>query len=295
MVILLKTVIGLGNSEKLAKDIARKSNAEFIKASLQKFPDGEIYLRIKGKIRKHVYLIQSLNPEPNSALIELIFAAKTAKEIGARRVSAVVPYLAYMRQDRRFRKGECISAKQMAFLLNNCLDRLITVDPHLHRIKSLKQIFKIPAKKLSATSEIAKYIKKNFNKNNSLVVGPDIESYQWAKRIADSIGFNCAIFLKKRFGSRKVKIKVVKELDWKGKNVIIVDDIISSGNTMIETVRELKKRKPRAIYCICVHPIFAERAYERLLKAGAKRVVSCNTIEHNSNKINLSRVIAKEL
>ena len=291
----MKTVIGLSNSEKLATTVAKKAKARLGRAGMKRFPDGELYLQFKGKTGKEAYLVQSLNPNPDSALIELIFAARTAKELGAKKVVGIIPYLAYMRQDKRFKKRECVSAKQMAFLLNSSLDGLITVDPHLHRIKSLKQVFRIKTKKLSATSAIAKYIKKNFNREKSLIVGPDIESYQWARAIANSIGFSSSIFLKKRSSARKVKIKVVKELEWKGKNVIIVDDIISTGHTMIETVKEIKKRKPKAVYCICVHPIFAESAYEKLLKAGAKRIVSCNTIIHKSNKIDLSGVIAGEI
>ena len=198
-----------------------------------------------------------------------------------------------MRQDKRFKAGECVSAPEIAKLLDNSVDGLVTVDPHLHRIKKLSEIFRIPAKRVTADPIIAAYIKKKYNKDNALIVGPDIESSQWAKRIADSIGFESTIFLKQRFHSRKVKVTVEKELDWKGKEVIIVDDIVSTGHTMVEAIKEIRKRKVKAVDCICVHAIMAEGAYAKLKKAGARKILSCDSIKHKSNAIELSRAISK--
>jgi ribose-phosphate pyrophosphokinase len=289
-------VCGLSNSGGMHKSIAKKAGMNPIIIKSEKFPDNEWHLRFMKSVRgKNVWFVQSLSVQPNDALIELVFASRTAKELGAKKVNAIIPYLGYMRQDKRFKEGECVSARQMAWLLNNSIDRLITVDPHLHRIHRLNEIFKIPAKRVTANSEIAKHIGKKFSAKNTLIVGPDIESYQWARTIADSIGFESAIFLKQRSSARKVKVKVTKELEWKGKNVVIVDDIISTGHTMIEAVKEIRKRKAKAVHCICVHGILAENALEKLKKAGAKSVASCNTIPGKTNKIDVSGVIAKEI
>ncbi len=284
------------NSAELGKNIARRANALVGRLEMKKFPDGESYIRFDDlPAGEHVVLVQSMHPEPNDALISIAFAARTAKELGAIKVTAVIPYLGYMRQDYRFHPGECVSNRHMAWMLNQSIDRLITVDPHLHRVKNLQDLFHIERKKLSANGQIADYIKGKFSAKNSIIAGPDGESSQWAKAIADSIGFESVVFLKERFSSRHVKVNVTRELAWKGKDVIIVDDIISSGHTMIEAIKEVRKRKPRSVHAICVHPIFAENAYGKILKAGAKSVVSTNAIGHKSNGIDLSGIIANEL
>lgn len=289
-------VFALPNSKGLAAGIAKKAGLELGKLDSELFPDGEFHMRFESDVRgRDVVLVQTMHPNPNDSLLELVFAGRTAKDLGAAKVTGVVPYLAYMRQDKRFHPGECVSNHIMAHLLNQSLDRIITVDPHLHRVKNLAELFHIERKKLSANSAIAGFIRKKFSPQSAVIAGPDIESSQWAKSIADSIGFESAIFLKERFSSRHVKINVTRELEWKGKNVIIIDDIISSGHTMIEAVKEIRKRRPVAVHCICVHGIFAERAFKKLKKAGAKTIVSTNSIPHQSNGIDLAGMIAREL
>ncbi len=289
-------IFPMGNSLELGEKVAKQSQAQLGRLKTGFFPDGEIYTRFLDEVRgMHVVLVQTMHPKPNDALLSIIFAARTAKELGALKVTAVIPYLGYMRQDSRFHSGECVSNREMAWMLNQCIDCIMTVDPHLHRIRNLQDLFHIERKRLSANAMIADYIKKKFSAKGSVIAGPDIESSQWAKAIADSIGFESVVFLKERFSSRHVKVNVTRELDWKGKDVIIVDDIISSGHTMIEAVKEIRKRKPKAVHCICVHPIFAEGSYEKIRKAGAKSIVSTNAITHKSNAIGLSGLIAKEL
>ncbi len=291
----MKMVIGLRNSGDLAGKIAKKAGASYSPLESGNFPDGESYLRFKKPVKGNtVYLVQSLHPDPNDSLIELVFAARSARAQGASKIVGVVPYLAYMRQDKRFKEGECISSRHMALLLERSLDELITVDPHLHRYNSLSELFSVPAKKLSAVKEIAKFIDKKFSKD-SIIIGPDEESFQWAMTVAAIIKHKSIIFNKRRSSSRKVKIKIKKGFDWKGKRIVIIDDIISTGHTMVETVKELRRRKVKAVHCICVHGILAEGALKKLKRAGAKTVVSCNTIPSQTNKIDLSGLIAKEL
>ena len=297
-------VFPMSNSTELGKSIARKATtkgspvgkAKLGKLNSELFPDGEFHIRFMNEVRgKKVVLVQSLHPNPNDSLLELYFAGKTAMDLGASKVIGVVPYLAYMRQDKRFKSGECVSNHYMAHLLNTGLDKLITVDPHLHRVHDLGELFHIEKRKITANEAIADYISRKFSEKNTVIIGPDSESSQWAEMIADEIGFESSIFLKKRFGSRKVKVKVVKELDWHGKNVVIIDDIISSGHTMIEAVKTIRKKKAKSVHCICIHGIFAENAFKKIRIAGAKSIISCNTITHKSNKIDLSELIAKEL
>lgn len=289
-------VFPMTNSKALGKAIASKAKKEVGTLSSGLFPDGEFHIKYENDVRgREAVLVQTLHPNPNDSLLELVFAGRAAKELGARKVTGVIPYLAYMRQDRRFHAGECVSNRIMASLLGTSLDKIITVDPHLHRVRDLGELFRIERRKLSANREIAAYVKRKFSAKDSVIVGPDIESSQWAKSIADSIGFESTIFLKERLSSRHVKINVTAELTWKKKNVVIIDDIISSGHTMIEAVKEIRKRKPKSVHCICVHAIFAENAYAKLSKAGAKSINSTNSIQHSSNAIDLSSLIAKEL
>ncbi len=285
-------VYGLSNSQSLARKISRKANASVGRVITKSFPDGELYLRFLEKPIGKVVLVQSMHPNPNSALIELVFAAKEAKELGAGKVVGVVPYLCYMRQDKSFRPWECVSSHHMASLLNNSLDELITIDPHLHRIHDLKEIFTIQAKAITANSLLADYIAKHFKKE--IIIGPDIESYQWAERIASRLKLQAIVLRKKRYAARKVRIKIKSSVELKGKNVLIVDDIISSGHTMLETVKEAKRLGAKSITCVAVHGILAEGALSKLEKEGAK-VVTTNTIENPTSKIDVSDLIAGSL
>ena len=291
-----KAIAVLSKGKGFAAKLSGKLGIKKLPLKLDVFPDGELYVRFLGSVKgKTIYMVQSLSGAPNNALLELFLAARTAKELGAKKVFGILPYLGYMRQDKRFKAGECFSAKEVAWLLSNCLDRLYTFDAHLHRIKSLNKIFRIPAKNLSSAKPIAAYIKKKFSSKNTVIVGPDIESSQWAAKIAKSIGFESTILRKKRFHSRKVKVHVHKELEWKGKNVVIVDDIVSSGHTMAEAIKAVKKRGVKEVHCICIHAVFSEDALRKIRKAGAKSIASCNTIPHATNKIDVSGEMVNEL
>ena len=236
--------------------------------------------------------MQSFQPRSDMSLFDIIFAAETSKDLGAKKVILVAPYLAYMRQDKRFNAGECISSRIMAKLLNKSIDKLITIDPHIHRYKSLKDIFTIPAVKLSANPLIAKYIKRHFK--NEIIIGPDWESYQWAEEIAKQISVDATVLKKHRFSSRKVKVKMVKPIFIHGKNVVIVDDIISTGHTIAEAAKQAKKMGAKSITAIGVHGLFVE-GMGLLKKAKVSKVITTNCIEHKTNKIDVTSLLVDEL
>lgn len=242
---------------------------------------------------KEVVIVQSFQPNPEHSLSAVLFAGKNAKDLGARKVILIAPYLAYMRQDARFKPGEAISSKIVGELLSSAVDKVYTFDPHIHRYKSLADIFSVPAKYLTANWLIADYIKKHFK--NAVIVGPDWESSQWAKMIADKIGVPSTICKKKRISSWKVKVKLVKPILMKGKNVVIVDDIISTGHTIVEAAKEIKKHHPKSISAICVHGLFVGEALKKLKKAGVGKVISTNCIEHKTNKIDVAGLLVNEL
>lgn len=286
-------VVGLSNSQDLARKVARKLKVKYSSLKSKKFPDGETYVRYMTKVKnKKIILVNSFHPNPNDAMIETIFAAQTARELGAKSVTVVAPYLAYMRQDKRFHPGEAKSNTIMSKMLGRVVDKIVTIDPHLHRIKSLNDIFKIKTKKLSANTAIAEYIKKNIGE--AIIVGPDIESYQWARAIAEKIDLHAVILKKKRYTARVVRIKVKGDVDFKNKKVVIVDDIISTGHTIMEPVKQIKKMGAKKIYAIGVHGLFVEGALEKLGKMGVK-VLTTNTIENPVSKIDMSGTIAEGL
>lgn len=283
-----KIVLGLPPSELLAKKIARKLKRSYMTLKITKFPDGEFYIQFPREVKgKEILIIQSL-VDPNEKIVELLFIGNTAKELGAKKVTLVAPYLAYMRADRRFHKGEVVSARVLARILSSCVDEVVTIDPHLHRIKKLSEIFSIKTKKLSCVKLIATYIEKSSKK--PIIIGPDAESYQWANAVAKFLKTKAYVLKKKRLGSRKVEVDT-KGMELKNYDVFIVDDIISTGNTMIETIKGAKKAGAKNIQCICVHGLFVEDAYKKIINAGANRIITSNTIPNKYSKIDVSKLI----
>jgi ribose-phosphate pyrophosphokinase len=287
-------VTSCGNSVNLAKNIAKKLKLKFSKITISEFPDGDIYLKYNTKLKgKTIIIVNSLQPNSDESLFKIIFASETAKQLGAKKVILVAPYLAYMRQDKMFNYGECISSKVMSKLLNNSLDKIITIDPHLHRYKSMKDIFKISAKSLTANDVISDFIRKKIN--DPVIIGPDWESYQWAEIIAKSVGCDVTVFKKKRYSSRHVEEEMIKQVNLKGKDVVIVDDIISTGHTIIEAAKKARNLGAKSITAICVHGLFVENAVKKLKKAKINNIFSTNCIEHKTNSIDISSIIIKEL
>ncbi|MBL7054553.1 ribose-phosphate diphosphokinase [Candidatus Woesearchaeota archaeon] len=286
-------IVSCSHGKHLAKNIANKLKKPYSELEFKRFPDGEIYLRfLKNVKNKTVVLIQSFYDNINDNLIEAMFAAHTAKDLGAKKVFLAAPYFPYLRQDKRFKPGECISLRETARLIDNCVDQISIIDPHLHREKDLHHIFKTKSLKLTSNPYIASYIKKNIK--NPLIIGPDWESYKWAKSVAELIGCESLILQKKRLTGRKVKITLSKKIDLKGKNIVIVDDIISTGNTIIETVNNLKRLGAKKFTCLGVHGILVEDALKKLKKANVG-VITTNTIPNKAAKIDISGLIAESL
>lgn len=282
------------NSTALARTVARKLSASYSPLTVNLFPDGDLYVQFNTDVKgKTVVMIQSFYPHPNQSLLEVIFAAETAKELGAKKFILVAPYLGFMRQDKRFHPGEAVSSRIMAGLLNRCVDRIITIDPHLHRYRTLKKIFTIPAAKITANEVIAQYMKKHYRK--VFITGPDGESSQWAAAIARQVGCDSIILQKHRTHARKVRVEMVSDVSVRGKEVVIVDDIISTGHTVAEAAKLLKKKGAKRVSVIGVHGLFVEKAVDKLRKAGISRIISTNTITHPTNKIDVSELIVKSL
>jgi ribose-phosphate pyrophosphokinase len=222
-----------------------------------------------------------------------VFAADAARDLGAAKVILVAPYLCYMRQDRRFHPGEAVTSVSFARRLASTVDSLVTVDPHLHRYRSLSDLYPIPSRVAHSAPAIAEWISNN--ERFAVLIGPDIESEQWVSDVARQAGGSpYRILRKERFGDRNVKLGLPDLTEFRGRVPILIDDIVSSGGTMIETARQLRQHGLAAPVCIAVHGLFTPQTERELLEVAA-RVVTTNTVPHQTNGIDVSHAITQHV
>lgn len=273
----------------LADRLRSALSADEGRVNWRRFPDGESLVALDGACAgRDVILVCTLR-EPDITALPLLFAARTLREFGARSIGLVAPYLAYMRQDARFHPGEAISSRHFSAFVSWTFDWLVTVDPHLHRYHDLAEIYTIPAEHVSAMPLIADWIRGAVP--NPVLVGPDGESAQWVRPLAELIGAPSTVLSKQRSGDRDVEVSAPERAAIGTRAPVLIDDIVSSGHTMLETLARLHALGAAPATCIAVHGVFAENADRRLIEAGAARVVSTNTIEHASNAIDVTPVL----
>lgn len=286
-------LFSIPGNELLCHSLTELLHIEQGEAIIRHFPDGETYVKVISNVyEKEAIIVCSLH-HPDNKILPLYFLAKTLKEFRASSVTLVAPYLAYMRQDKRFSDGECISSNLFAELISGFVDKLITIDPHLHRRTSLNEIYSIHTSVLHASLLISKWIKENIDK--PVLIGPDSESEQWVSEVALNAGAPYIILEKIRKGDRNVQVSVPQVKKYQSHVPVLVDDIISTAHTMIETIGHLKKAGMNPPVCIGIHPVMASRAYDKLIKAGADKIVTCNSITHPSNGIRVDELIADEI
>ncbi|MBU2639944.1 MAG: ribose-phosphate diphosphokinase [Nanoarchaeota archaeon] len=276
-------IMGLSNSKNLAKDIARKLNVDYSDVVFKTSLDGEMHLKFEKDIKgKRVFLVQSFYPNQNNALLELLFAANLSKDLNAKETILIAPYLPYLREDSRKEKFECISSNIFCNILNNNVDGIISVDPHLI---DLKKYFDIPIHSLSTIDLLKDYINKNYQKG-VVIVGPDENS----RNLVGELGKRFVIMKKKRKGELNVKFE--DGYDLSGRKVLLVDDMIITGTTMKKCIEHLGLEKNAD--CITVHAVMTKDALKEL-KECANNVISCNTITNETNKIDISGLIARKI
>jgi ribose-phosphate pyrophosphokinase len=276
------------NSEALVASLCKYLDGETGNYTKRDFPDGESYLCIKTDVyQRHCIVVADMS-HPNSKFLPLLFLADTLRELGAASVGLIAPYLSYMRQDRRFLDGEAITSKIFAKSLSHHIDYLVTVDPHLHRYHSLDEIYSVPSKVVQGAPVLVEWLK---DQGNLLLVGPDSESEQWVSDIAKYSGHPFIIADKIRRGDRDVEITLPDVSSYLGLTAVIIDDVISSGQTILCCIEALHSAGIVSIKCAAVHGIFADGVDQDLLNAGLSALITSNTISHSSNVVDISPLL----
>lgn len=272
--------------EGFGASLARALPGENGAVETRQFPDGETYLRVLTEVAGRNCIVVASLDRPDAKALPVVLLAETLRDLGAASVGLVAPYLAYMRQDRRFHPGEGVTSRYFARLLSSHFGWLATVDPHLHRYASLDEVYSIPSRVVHAAGAIADWIAANVAK--PVLIGPDSESEQWVADVARRAHAPHVVLQKIRRGDRDVEVSVPQVERWRDHTPVLVDDIVSTARTMIEAVKHLQRIGLAAPVCVGVHAVLAGQAYDDLLRAGAARVVTTNSIAHSSNALDLA-------
>lgn len=260
---------------------------------LRRFPDGESYVRVASDCsgRDTVILCELVPPDP--WLASLLFLAETLRELGARSVGLIAPYLPYMRQDTRFRDGEAVSARLFAKVISGSFDWLVTVDPHLHRYADLGALYGIRHRTVSAAPALSAWIREHVPR--PLLIGPDNESEQWVAAVAQGAAAPFVVLDKVRHGDRDVVVTGPALARWAGHTPVLLDDMVSTGHTLLRAAALAHAAGLDAPVCVAVHGLFVENALQRLRDAGIHRIATTNTVSHSTNAIDVSAAVAAAL
>ncbi len=280
-------------SQELGQKIAELLKTKVVPVEFKRFPDGESYIRFDGKIEtEDVIIVQTTSPPQNENLLQLFLMADNAKDMKARTITAVVPYLAYSRQDKRFRSGEAFSIKTIVTLLEACgVHGIITVNVHNPEIL---KAFRIRFDDLSAISLLAEHFKdQGFDGAFSLSLGKKARAVAAEANNVLNGGHG---YIETRRDRLTGKVTVErKTLPVKGKDVIIFDDIISSGGTMIKAIEWVREQGAKSVYAACVHPLLVGDAKDKIMKSGADGIVGTDCVPSTVSLVSVAPLIAKAL
>ena len=287
------SVIAGKSSEDVARKLSRKIKANFVKSQIRVFADGESKITLSGKISKRKSIVvQSIYPPVDTNLIQALSLISKAKEISSE-VIAVIPYMGYARQDREFLPGEIVTMKVLGKLFKGAgASKIIAVD--IHSMVGFKH-FSIKTKNVSAIPELVHYFKK-LSLKNPLVVSPDQGGKERAKEFAKELGSEYIALEKKRdrkTGKVQIKTKSLDEVT--NRNLILVDDMISTGGSIVKATQFLKKQKCKKVYVACTHALLMNDAEKRIRKAGVTKIISANTIPGKTSIVDISNTIAKAI
>ena len=280
-------ILGGSSAKVVAQDLSNELKQPLARTIIKYFPDEEVYVRILDNIEgEDVIIVQTTYPD--TKIVELLLLQDAVYEAGAENNTVIIPYFGYSRQDKKFEAGEPISARAIAEHISLHADCIITVDPHKEH---LLDFFTVPAFSCSAIVEIAQYLKKQ---NIDFVLAPDKGAIKRAQQASDIIGCKYDYIDKTRINGTTVQLQP-KNLDAENKKVAIIDDIISTGGTMAQSIKEFKRQGAKKVSVACTHGLFIGEAKEKLLSAGCDEVISTDTIENEFSKVKVAPCIAEIL
>jgi ribose-phosphate pyrophosphokinase len=284
-------------SNKLGEAIAHELGTEPVFIRNKIFPDGESYVQLPTGIKgKTVVLVQTTAPEQDRKILQLLFMASTAIDLRAKRVIAVMPYMAYARQDKRFLAGEALSFDVVLDLLEAVgVDDTILIDIHSEKsLEELKKHHKMRIYNLTAIFVLACYLKKN-GYDRAYSLSPDLGRKELVEKVSKFMGGDFAFFEKVRDRDTGKTTMIVKDLDLEGRDVVIFDDIISSGGTMSRAILGLKKQGAGKVAAVCTHALPVPGANEKLKNAGADRIIATDTVESIYETVSIAGLVAEFL
>lgn len=260
-----------------------------------RFPDGELKLRLPPALPARVVLLRGLH-QPNDKLVELLIAAPAARELGARELVLVCPYMAYMRQDIAFVPGEAVSQRHIAGLLARQVDALLTIDPHLHRIASLDEVMPgCRTRALTAARLLGEWVAERVP--DALLIGPDEEALQWVGEAGRAHGLPHAVCHKQRFGDHDVRVVLpsLPGLAIAGRAVVLMDDVASTGRTLMEAARACLEAGAASVDVAVTHALFVGDALAQLRATGVRHVWSTDAVPHETAAVSVAPLIAAAL
>ncbi|MCW4016584.1 MAG: ribose-phosphate diphosphokinase [Candidatus Bathyarchaeota archaeon] len=280
-------------SKSLGANIAEILNAKTVDVNFKAFPDGEYCLRFEGDVSgEEVVVVQTTGPPQDTNVMQLLLMLDAAKDLGAKKVTAVVPYLAFARQDKRFLAGEVISAQTLVKLIEACgVDSFVTVN--IHAKNTLKN-FKVPTANLSAITLLAEHFKAQ-GLDGAFSLSPDKGAVGLAEEANRVLGGGCG-WLRKERDRYTGEIQVEeKSLNVDGRDVVVFDDIISTGGTIARAIKMLKTQGARRVYAACVHPLLIGEAKTKILESGADEIVGTDSLSTSVRTVSLAPLIAEAL
>lgn len=277
-----------------AARLASRLGVAMHEIEVHQFPDGELRVTV-GSAAAATVLYAPFD-RPNENLLAVLFAAEALRRGGAKRLVLVVPYLCYMRQDAAFHQGEAISQKVIGRLLAGAIDRIITIDAHLHRTKNIEDVFPgIEADNLSAMPAIADFLRSAGFDPRTIVAGPDAESEPWVSDLARRLRADYAVAQKTRHSDRSVDMVFADRSMFAGRPVLLVDDIVSSGGTILVCARTLASAGASAIDAVVTHALFPPELTRTFLEGGLRSIRSTHSVPHPTNAIELDAIFAEAL
>ena len=289
---MIELLLAFDDEAHLATPLAGALGVPLQWVARHRFPDGESRLRLPPQLPPRVALLRGLQ-RPNEKLVELMIAALAARELGAERLTLVCPYLAYMRQDMAFQPGEAVSQRHVGQALAAWFDAVITVDPHLHRVASMDEV--VPGRRgvaLSAAPLLGAWAARHAHR--PLLLGPDEEAAPWVRSAALAQGLEHATCVKQRSGDREVRV-ALPDVDVAGREVVLIDDVASTGRTLAVTAEALVARGAAAVDVAVTHALFVDDALAHLARAGVRHVWSTDSVVHASNAVSLVPLLADAL